>query len=155
MLKVGDLLVRFGKILKISAIKTDSVELHPFFNLKTSSGLTYSIPSESLNHGQIRPIVTLEKLNQLLKTLFIKSSPVSVDVIDTKNALNTHELSETLLLVKSLWLEKQNHTGFLPSGRLSLYQQALTQSTEEIAAIKSILPDEAKLLVLSLLKQAN
>ena len=117
MLKVGDLLVRFGKILKISAIKTDSVELHPFFNLKTSSGLTYSIPTESLNHGQIRPIVTLEKLNRILKTLFMKTSPVtvSVDVIDTKNALNTHELAESLFLVKTLWLEKQNHTGFCPA----------------------------------------
>ncbi len=70
MLKVGDLLVRFGKILKISAIKTQSIELLPFFNLKSNHGLTYTIPAENLNQDQIRPIVTLEKLNRLLKTLF-------------------------------------------------------------------------------------
>ena len=75
MLKVGDLLVRFGKILKISAIKTDSVELHPFFNLKTSSGLTYSIPTESLNHGQIRPHCHSGKTKPDFKNSFYENQP--------------------------------------------------------------------------------
>jgi len=43
----------------------------------------------------------------------------------------------------------------LPGGRLSLYQQALNQVSEEIAAVKGTLPDEAKLLVLTSLSKGQ
>lgn len=153
--KVGDLVVRFGKILKISTIMAESIKLRPFFNLQSNHGITYSIPSQNFTDGHIRPLVSQENLSQLLKlNLTRNSDAVTVNVTETKTTLSTHELSESLELIKTLWLEKQTHAGFLPGGRLNLYQQALTQASEEIAAIKGILPEAAKTLVLNTLKKA-
>ncbi len=156
MFKVGDLLVRFGKILKVAAVKTDSTELLPFFNSKSSNGLTYSVQNQNLENSHVRRLVTREKLKQLLELILIKNSvAVAINVTETKTTLSTNQLAESLQLIKDLWLEKQNHAGFLPGGRLSLYQQALSQASEEIAAVKGIIPDQAKLLVLSTLKQGQ
>lgn len=154
--KVGDLVVRFGKILKISTIMAASIKLRPFFDLQSNHGITYSIPSQNFDNGHIRHLVSQESLPQLLKlNLTPSSKTVIINVTETKSALSTHELSESLELIKTLWLEKQNHAGFLPGGRLNLYQQALTQASEEIAAIKGILPEAAKILVLNTLKKSQ
>lgn len=156
MVKVGDLLVRFGKILKVSQIKDGSIELRPFFNFQSSNGLTYSVQNENLTTGHVRPLISRNKLDELLKLILIKhSETVAINVTETKTSLSTNELAESLRLIKDLWLEKQNHAGFLPGGRLSLYQQALTQASEEIAAVKGIVPDQARTLVLTTLKQGH
>ena len=152
--KIGDLLVRFGKILKVSQIKEGSVELRPFFNTKSSNGLTYSIQDTSLDSGSVRHLVSKEKLGVILaKILKATTTTLEINVTESKVSLSTHELTDSLRIIKDLWLEKQNHAGFLPGGRLSLYQQALIQASEEIAAVKGILPEQAKLLVLTTLKQ--
>ena len=152
MFKLVDLWVRFGKILKVAEIKGDSIEMRPFFNLKSSNGLTYSIQTQNLDSGKIRKLITKEKLQQLLQLLKNASLPTEINVLENKLSLNTQDLGESLQLLKTLWHEKQNHAGFLPGGRLSLYQQTLAQASDEVAAVKGILPEEAKRLILTSLK---
>lgn len=155
MVKIGDLLVRFGKILKVSGINHDSVELRPLFNLNSSSGLIYSIQTQNLESGSVRQLVTREKLASLLKILATVTEAAAIDVSATRINLNNGSLAASLRLIKDLWLEKQKHNGTLPGGRLTLYQQALTQASDEIAAVKQIQPDQARILVLNTLRQGQ
>jgi len=154
--KVGELLVRFGKILQVAEVKIDCLVLRPFFNLKSNNDLTYSIPNKNLKSGRLRRLVTKKQLESLLKNIIKKtSSAKEINVTESKVSLTSNDLADSLQLIKTLWLEKQTNAGFLPGGRLSLYQQALTQVSEEIAAVKGTLPDEAKLLVLTSLKKGQ
>ncbi len=156
MYKVGELLVRFGKILQVAEVKIDCLILRPFFNLKSSNGLTYSIPNQNLKSGRVRRLVTKKELESLLKNIIKKtSSAKEINVTESKVSLTSNDFADSLELIKNLWLEKQTHAGFLPGGRLSLYQQALNQVSEEIAAVKGTLPDEAKLLVLTSLSKGQ
>lgn len=154
--KVGDLLVRYGKILRVCEIKPDLVLLKPFFEVKTVNGLIYSIKNQNFDGGQIRKLVTKSQLEELWEKAFNADRPAEeIDVTESKSSLNVEGLAESLRLIKILWSEKQAHAGYLPGGRLNLFQQALTQAAEEIAAVKGILPDEARALVLSNLKKRS
>ena len=156
MFKVGELLVRFGKILEVAEVKIDCLILRPFFNLKSNNNLTYSIPNKNLKSNRIRRLVTKKQLELLLKNIIKKTSAAKeINVAESKSSLTSNDLADSLQLIKTLWLEKQTNAGFLPGGRLSLYQQALTQVSEEIAAVKGTLPDQAKLLILASLKKGQ
>jgi RNA polymerase-interacting CarD/CdnL/TRCF family regulator len=156
MYKVGELLVRFGKILQVAEVKIDCLVLRPFFNSKSSHDLTYSIPNQNLKSGRLRRLVTKKQLELLFTNIFKKTSTAKeINVTESKVSLSSNDLADSLQLIKTLWLEKQTHAGFLPGGRLSLYQQALNQVSEEIAAVKGTLPDEAKLLVLTSLTKGQ
>lgn len=153
---VGDLLVRFGKILCVSRVRADEVILRPFFEAEASHGLVYSIPSRNLNNNSIRKLVSPHQLQELWDSTFKQDSvPAEIDVVESRSSLNLNCLEDSLPLIKTLWSEKQAHAGYLPGGRLSLLQQALTQAAEEIAAVKGILPREARILVLSALKKGS
>lgn len=156
MFKVGELLVRFGKILQVAEVKIDYLVLRPFFNSKSCNNLTYSIPNQNLKNGRLRRLVTKKQLESLMKNIIKKTSPTKeINVTESKVALTSNDFADSLELIKNLWLEKQTNAGFLPGGRLSLYQQALNQVSEEIAAVKGTLPDEAKLLILTSLKKGQ
>lgn len=156
MFKVGELLVRFGKILQVAEVKIDCLVLRPFFNSKSSHNLTYSIPNQNLKNGRLRRVVSKKQLAVLLANTFKKASLAKeINVTESKVSLGSNDLADSLELIKTLWREKQTHAGFLPGGRLSLYQQALNQVSEEIAAVKGTLPDEAKLLILSSLTKGQ
>lgn len=156
MFKAGELLVRFGKILQVTEVKIDCLVLRPFFNSQSCNNLTYSVPNQNLRNGRFRRIVTKKQLKFLFAKIFKKtSSNKEINVINDKVSLGSNELADSLQLIKTLWQEKQTHSGFLPGGRLSLYQQALNQVSEEVAAVKGTLPDEAKLLILSSLSKGQ
>ena len=156
MFKVGELLVRFGKILQVAEVKIDCLVLRPFFNLKSNNDLTYSIPNKNLKSGRLRRLVTKKQLESLFTNILKKTSAAKeINVTESKVSLSSNDLADSLQLIKTLWVEKQTHAGFLPGGRLSLYQQALNQVSEEIAAVRGTLPDEAKLLVLTSLKKGQ
>ena len=57
-------------------------------------------------------------------------------------------------MIKALWSEKKSRSGVLAGGKLTLYQQALTQAVEEVAAVEGVVPDEAKQLIFEALKRA-
>lgn len=147
---IGDLVIRHGKILKVSQISKDSVDLQPYFNCAESHGLTYSVQLPKEDNDKMRKPVASGKIKQLLALILKKrAKETNINIIETRSALNTSKLAETLKIIKSLWQEKQGKSGFLAAGKLGLYRQAMLQATEEIAAAKGILPKQAELLVLS------
>ncbi|MCX6816343.1 MAG: hypothetical protein NTZ93_00510 [Candidatus Beckwithbacteria bacterium] len=153
---VGDLLVRHGKVLKVSHVKKDSIDLQPYFNLKASHGLTYSVQLQNSHNPNLRKPVSREKAEQLLVSISkLPNKTAALNLLEIKSALNTNELAETLKLLQQLWLEKQDKSGFLAGGKLGIYQQAMIQATQEIAAAKGILLEKAELLILSTLKNSQ
>lgn len=151
---VGDLLVRFGKILRISEINSDTIQMRPFFQMKMNNGLTYLINNKNLYKDNIRKLVSKETLKQLFNKVFLTNTETAeINVVESRSVLSEQGLEESLQLIKMLWLEKKSHTGNLPGGKLTLYQQAVDQASEEIAAVKGILPQQAKLLLLAALKK--
>ena len=153
-LRVGDLVIRHGKVLTVTQVNKNSIDLQPYFNFAASHGLTYSVQLVETDNEHIRKPVAGGKIKELLTLIFKKPSPaVENNLVETRLALNTNQLAETLKIIKSLWQEKLAKSGFLAGGKLGLYRQALLQATEEIAAAKGILPKQAELLVLSSLKK--
>ncbi|MDZ7586302.1 MAG: hypothetical protein U0946_00990, partial [Patescibacteria group bacterium] len=103
----------------------------------------------------IRKLISKTKLKQLLdliinKTITQKHCPV----YNAASALNSNQLNDTLWIIKTLWLEKQEKSDILPGGKLTIFKKAIIQTTEEIAAINNISPDQATSLLMSGLKSS-
>ena len=149
-LAIGDLVVRSGKILKVSQIKKDTINLRPFFHIKTSNGLTFTLMLAHTNDGHIRRLASKNKIGKLLK-LIIKKPTVGNNNLDfdPKTALSHNQLAKTLRAIKALWQEKQKKSGILQGTKLTVFRQAMLQATEEIAAVNNTSPEEVKLSILS------
>ncbi len=154
-LKVDDLVVRNGKVLKVFKVSQNTVSLRPFFHSRANNSLTFTLNLNQDNNGHIRKLISKTKLKQLLSQIINKT--VSGDCCPAYNAasaLNNNQLKNTLWTIKTLWLEKQEKSDILPGGKLTTFRQAMLQATEEIAAINHTSPDQAKLLLLSGLKSS-
>lgn len=152
---VGDLVVRNGKVLKIFKISQETISLQPFFHCRSNNGLTFTLKRDLVNDGHIRRLVSKTKLKKLLNLIIKKT--ISLDRCPDYNAasaLISNKLTDTLWIIKTLWLQRQENSNTLPGGKLSIYQKALIQTTEEIAAINQTSPEHAKLLLMSDLKSS-
>lgn len=149
-LNIGDLVVRHGKVLKVLQINQDTISLQPFFCYQTSNNLTFTLKLQNAYDGHIRQLVSKGKIkslfNLIIKKPVIKSNP---PIFDSKTALNNNQLEDSLWVIKTLWLEKQEKSNILTGGKLSIFQRALLQTTEEIAAVNNTSPEQAKLLLFS------
>ncbi len=152
-LTAGDLIVRFGRVLKVLGIKDNKVAFAPRFVSNKNGGLTYSIPLKNITGSNYRRIVTKDKLKNLFGSILTKPIPAGEpDKVVVKASLAGNTLTETFTVIKALWSEKKSKSGTLAGGKLSLYQQALEQAVEEVAAVKGIVFDKAKLLIMEALK---
>lgn len=149
-LTAGDLVVRFGKILKVAKISTESVILKPFFDFKGNNGLTYSLNTKNLNDGHIRLLISKEKIKTLLNQIINKpTDEKDSPVFDAKTALCQNKFEETLWVIKNLWLEKKQKLNTLSGGKLSIFKRAIGQASEEIAASNNISTEKAEHLIMS------
>lgn len=156
MLTAGDLIVRFGRVLKVLGIKDDKVAFVPRFDSNKNGGLTYSIPLKNINGSNYRRVVTKDKLKNLFGSILTKPIPMEEpDTVAVKASLAGNSLTETFTVIKALWSEKKSKSGTLAGGKLSLYQQALEQAVEEVAAVKGVVLDKAKLLIMEALKSKH
>lgn len=152
-LTVGDLIVRFGRVLKVLGIKDNKIAFAPRFTNSKNGGLTYLIPVKNITGSNYRRVVTKDKLKSLFGSILTKPMPEEApDKVVTKASLAGNNLTETFTVIKALWSEKKSHSGVLAGGKLSLYQQALEQAVEEVAAVKGVMFDKAKLLIMEALK---
>ena len=150
---VGDLVVRYGKILKVFRIKKGTIGLQPFFHLQTSNGLTFTLMTAHAHDGHIRRLASKAKIEKLLNLIIKKPTTKNIDPdFDPKTALSDNKLAKTLFVIKTLWLEKQEKSGILPGTKSTVFRQAMIQATEEIAAVNQTSPEQVKLLILSGLK---
>ena len=152
-LTAGDLIVRFGRVLKVIGIKDKKVAFAPRFASSKNGGLTYLIPAKNITGSNYRRIVTKDKLKNLFGSILNKPMPVAEpETVAVKASLAGNTLTETFTVIKALWSEKKSKSGTLAGGKLSLYQQALEQAVEEVAAVKGIVFDKAKFLIMEALK---
>ena len=151
-LAIGDLVVRNGKILKVSQVKKDTIDLRPFFHIKTSNGLTFTLLLAHTNDGHIRRLVSKNKIGKLLKLIIKKPTAGNNNPeFDAKTALSHNQLAKTLRAIKTLWQEKQKRSGILQGTKLTIFRQAMIQASEEIAATNKISIGKAESTILSAL----
>jgi len=144
--------VRYGRMLKVMKISRGVVFLKPCFNSgNNSGGLSYSLPLKSLAMVKMRRVVTREELKKLLK-LGLARPKKNESAGEIKDSLENNHLPETIGVVRRLWLEKKVNLGSLPGGKLNMYRQALEQLTEELAIVRGLSLEKAKVTISSALK---
>ena len=142
-LSVNDLVVRYGKVLKVFEVDKDTVSLQPFFEKQSGNGLTFTINLTSVNDGSIRKLDTKAKIKQLQKDIIKKSlTKEDCPAFDSKTALSLNQLEDTLWTVKALYIEKQEKAGVLLGGKLSTFKNAIQQASQEFAAINNTMPEK-------------
>jgi len=153
-LKFRDIVVRYGRVLKAFKISKGMVFLKPYFKTNNNSmDLIYSLPLKNIGLTKIRRIVSKEKLDSLFELILNKFGKDGEVVISaTKELLGNNDLTETMKVVKNLWLEKEAGLGSLSGGKLTAYRQALDQTTEEVAAVRGLSLEKAKIEVVSALR---
>ena len=147
-LKPNDLVVRYGKVLKVIKVTKTSIELQPYYNLNKNNQITYTAQLQQTNQEYIRPLTDKKEAASLLKQL-AKSSSSNKAYLKNQANPKTNSLKDSLLVIKALTVEKQKNEGNLPSGKQNIYKLAMLQASEEIGAIKTIQPIKAEKLILS------
>jgi len=153
-LKRGDLVVRYGRMLEVTRIDEETVFLKPHFGAANNrGGLNYSLPLKNMAMIKLRRAASKEKLDRLLKAeLNLIDNEGGMLSLNLKDPLENNDVAETIKVVKMLWREKKANSGSLPSGRLSIYQEALEQLTEEMAAVRGLTLEKAKIKLSAALK---
>ncbi len=152
-LKINDLVVRHGKVLKVSKISKNSVDLQPFFESQSSNGLTFTLNLSQVNGADIRKLTSKPNLKKLIALINKKFNNQSkLPAFDIKTAFSQNKLEETLKIIKTLYLEKSKKDNILLGGKLTTLKLAMIQATNEIAATNGISPQKAEQLLKSSLK---
>ncbi len=149
-LKPKDLVVRYGKVLKVIKVTKTSIELQPFYNLNKNNQITYTVQLQKTSQEYIRPLTDKKEVNVLLKNL-TKSSESIKKYLKIQADPKTNSLKDSLLVIKALTVEKQKNDGNLPSGKQNIYKLALSQASEEVGAVKKISVEKAQKQILSYL----
>jgi len=147
-LKPKDLVVRYGKVLKVTKVTKTSIELQPFYNANKNNQITYTVKLQQTSQDYIRPLTDKKEVNALLKNL-AKSSGSNKEYLKIQANPKTNSLKDSLFVIKALTVEKKKNDGNLPSGKQNIYKLAMTQASEEIGAIKKISVEKAEKLILS------
>ena len=158
--EIGDIIVRYGRILKTFKVQKNTIFFKPYFASKNIHGdLIYSLPLENITMTNIRKIVSIQKLNNLFKLILRKPGKYDENtgpVFDRKTSLENNDLEETMKIIKTLWLEKE--VGGLPDSKLVMFRQAMHQAVEEVAAVRGLTPEKAETQIMAALqvkKQKN
>jgi RNA polymerase-interacting CarD/CdnL/TRCF family regulator len=153
-LKVGDLMVRYGRVLKITKISKGVVFLKPYFDAKNNMGrLSYSLPIKNMKMNKLRRVLSKGELDKLLKKALMEpDKDKELLALKMKDPLENNDLAETMKVVRMLWLEKRANSGSLPGGKLTVYKQALEQLVGEAAAICGLTLEKADIKINTVLK---
>lgn len=153
---LGSLVVRYGKILKVSKVEKDTIYLQPYFKSKVSSGLTFTINLSHANDGHIRPLTSKSKIKGLINSIIKKpSSKLKLPKFNAKTALISNEFISTLWVIKTLWVEKQEKGGTLTGSKTGIFKKAMIQATQEMAIANHTTPEQEAKNIMSKLASTN
>lgn len=156
ILKVGDRVVRYGRVLKVFQIKSKTVYFKPNFASPSNNSLVYQMSSQNVKGSNIRKIVSKKELKDLFDSILSLPEELgAINSMEVRSSLSGNDLTETFKAIKNLWLERIGKTASLASGKLSIYQQALEQATEEVAAVRNLALDKARQVIMSALKSGK
>jgi RNA polymerase-interacting CarD/CdnL/TRCF family regulator len=152
--KVGDKIVELGQvfaIFKIKKIRNGNGELErviffkPYFKTKIATNLTCSIPENSIKETGIRRPISPKELGRLIKKLGKKGDIEKAIVInEAKNLLKLNQPSETVELLRMLWLEKNQKPESFSKSKKDIFNLALTRLIEEFALVGRTSLEKAK-----------
>jgi len=144
--RVGDKIVDFGQVCRISKIKKSSkgkkektIFFRPFFRTKLNKTLIYSVPLDNINKTKIRKPVSKKKLRQFLKELSRKLKiKEPVDVNGAKEALNSNDLHKIGAILKALQLERNDESKKFGKAKKDILDLAMERLIEEIAFVSEV-----------------
>jgi len=162
--KVGDKIVRFGKVFEIfktskeENIDTGEVEemIHfkPAYETNANQTLICCIAVSNLDLTNIRRPLTEAEVDKLLD--YLKSK------IEMKSRFNTRSAKETIksnepekiaLILKKLAIVRRDPDTNFTYTKKRLFRRALKRLQEEVALVKGLSLEEAQELILNILQQ--
>lgn len=153
-LKASEVVVRFGKVLKVIKVDKEMVYLKPFFDKGGNrGGLSYSLPVNKLVMAKLRRVASKKELDKLWKNVFQRSEE-QVEKININKAMESNKLKEIMKVVALLGREKTS-LGMLPGGKLRIYKEALEQLVAEVAVVEELSLEKAKVKVEDILKNRS
>lgn len=147
--KVGDKIVRFGKvyrIFKISKQKTfegkeeKTIFFRPYFKTKKEErDLIFSFPIEKIDKVNIRRPFSKRRLEELLSGLSKKSDIKEyINVAKTREVLTQNDLNKTVEILKTIWREKKNESKILTKSKKDIFDLSMRYLAEEAAFVLGV-----------------
>jgi RNA polymerase-interacting CarD/CdnL/TRCF family regulator len=153
--KVGDHLVKFGKLYKITKIKEEEVAdskkterilyYRPVYIQRERHNVLCSIPEKNVNKIDIRRPHDKKKLTTFLENLTeITQSENKLKTKKVKTYVYTNNLNDVAYYMKNLWLEKKDPDINYVTSKRRVFEKLLATSKEEIAHVFDISLESAE-----------
>lgn len=152
--KVGDALVDFGQVCKIFKIKKrKSIEgkeekvifFKPYYKTSINGGLTYSILRKNLKKTKIRKPISKKELKRLFKKLSKRESGKKfIKAIKVKEVLNLNDPKKIVLILKNLWLEKNDQSKNFTITKRGVFNLTTERLVEEVAFVGNMSLEKAR-----------
>lgn len=153
---VGDPLVRFSTIYEVFEIKerrrkelTERViYFKPVYETRKNDTLVCCIPETNLERTNIRQPMKKTEIDAMLKEL---SSPeverISFKRQSVHRRLNENEATELVLILKNLWIDKQDEDRNFTISKKTMFAGAKKRLAQEVAYVLSLSIEKAEALI--------
>lgn len=164
--KVGDHLVKFGKLYKITKIKEEKIGdseekermiyYRPVYIKRERHNVLCSIPEKNVNKIDIRRPHSKKALNNFLKNVAeITQADKKLRTKKVKTYVYTNNLDDVAYYMKNLWLEKKDPDINYVTSKRRVFEKLLATSKEEIAHTFDISLKKAEKKIFKALKKNN
>ena len=146
--KIGDKIVRSGKIYRIFKIKNQKrtkdkkekiIFFRPYLKVRKNRTLTCSIPVNSIDKTNTRRPISKKELRLLLKKLSMRSDiKKPINLVQAKGALGLNDIDETVQVLKSLWVEKKEKLTNFSESRKNVFKLLMKQIGDEVVFVSGI-----------------
>ncbi len=149
LFKIGDKIVRFGRVHKIFDIKDKDKEkiifFKPYFKRKYGQTLVCSIPIRNISKTGIRKLLSKKKLQELFRELSLKSEErIRVDLGKARQTIKSNNPFEIAGVLRNLWLEKKDKTQNFTKSRKEVFKLSVKKLVEEVAFVSDVSLRKAK-----------
>ncbi len=163
-LKVGDKIVRFGRVYEVFEISEDEnletgepeeiMHFKPVYESRANRTLTCAIPVNNLELTDIRLPMSEEKCDQLLKLLDSEYEMKGrFNTRLAKEVLKSNEPEKIAIMMKKLAIVKRDPDTNFTYTKKTVFRKGVMLLQEEIALVKGISLEEARKKVIGILKK--
>ncbi|MBD3279640.1 MAG: hypothetical protein GF390_02925 [Candidatus Pacebacteria bacterium] len=162
--KVGDTLVRFGRVYRIFKVKNKKVNgnkqkliyFKAVYPKDHHSQVTCSIPIDNMSKTTIRKPFAKADLKKILKRF--RRTPRNkkkINVKYAKEALKDNSLEKMAQFIRRLWREKQDPEINFSTTKKRLFSSFINRIKEELAYVLDLNPDQAKKKIMLSLEKSS
>lgn len=163
-LKVGDKIIRFGKVYEIFKFVEEEnpesgdlekvIYFKPVYESQESQTLICSIALSNLDLTDIRSPLSEEEVDKLLD--FLRSKIEMKNRFNTRSAkelIKSNEPNKIAMILKKLAIVRRDPDTNFTYTKKRLFKSALKKLQEEVALVKGISTKEAQEMIIDILKQ--